>query len=199
MKKSTQTLLITQLVGVALFFATSAQAQFSGGIKAGLNIATEKYPGFTMQDATLGYGGAFGRYQVNLLAFQLEADYSVEGGDLKAAFGGQINKYRETYLNFPLFIQGRFPSGAYIEFGPQYGILLSSTYNFNNTGIVNTQTIYKSYNFSVGGGAGYEFQSGSVKGLGINFRFMQGLTAISSSGYGDITTSAFSFGLSKKF
>lgn len=199
MKKSIKALLFTHTVCVAVLFATSAHAQFSGGIRAGVNLATERYPGFTMQNAMLGYGGAFARYQVNQIAFQLEANYSGEGGNLKDAFNGDINKYRESYLNVPLFIQSRFPFGGYIEFGAQYGFLLSSTYNYNNTGTVNTQGIYKSNNFSVGGGVGYEFQKQSVKGLGINIRYMQGITAISSSGYGDIKTSAFSLGLSEKF
>lgn len=199
MKKSIKTLLFISVVCVPVFFVTSVRAQISVGVKGGVNVAMEQYPGFTMQSAVLGYGGAFGRYQVNQLAFQLEADYSGEGGNLKAAFNGGINKYRESYLNVPLFVQNRFPTGWYIELGVQYGFLLSSTYDFNNTGTVNTEGAYKSNNFSVGGGLGYEFQKESVKGLGINVRYMQGLTAISSSGYGDIKTSAFSIGLSEKF
>ncbi|HEY4197032.1 MAG TPA: outer membrane beta-barrel protein [Mucilaginibacter sp.] len=201
MKKSIKTLIIANLIGTALLFATSVHAQFSGGIRAGANLATEKYPGFTMQNAVLGYGGAFATYQLNPIAFQLEADYSGEGGNLKAAFSGQINKYRETYLNVPLLVQAWFPSGAYVEFGGQEGFLTSSTYNFNNNGNVNTRSIYKNTNFSIGGGAGYEFQKRSAKGLSINFRFMQGLTAISSSGSGSeaITTNAFSLGLSERF
>jgi len=187
------------IVCAAILFTTSVHAQFSGGIRAGANLSTEQYPGFTMQNAILGYGGGFARYQVSQIAFQLEANYSAEGGNLKDAFNGHINKYRETYINVPLFIQGRFALGEYIEFGAQYGFLQSSTYNYNNTGTVNTKGYYKSNNFSLGGGAGYEFQKGSVKGLGINIRFMQGLTAISSSGTGDIKTSTFSLGLSQKF
>jgi len=195
MKKSTKTLLFTHFVCLAAFFATSAQAQFSGGVKAGVNIATEQYPGFTMQNAILGYGGGYARYQVNLIAIQLEANYSNEGGNLYDTYDRVINQYRESYLNVPVFIQGRFPTGVYIEFGVQYGFLLSSSYDFNNTGTVNTEGAYKGGNFSVGGGAGYEFKNG----LGINIRYMQGTTAISSSGFGDIKTSAFSFGLSEKF
>lgn len=169
MKKPVKTLFIAHIVCAALLITTSVHAQFAGGIKAGANLATEQYPGFAMQNAILGYGGAFARYQVSQVAFQLEANYSAEGGNLKAAFGGQINKYRESYFNVPLLIQGRFPFGGYIELGAQEGFLLSSTYNFNNTGTVNTRQVYKSDNFSVGGGAGYEFQNQSVKGLGITF------------------------------
>ena len=199
MKKSTKTLLFTITVCLALFFATSVSAQFSGGIKAGANLATEQYPGFTMQNAILAYGGAFARYQVNQIAFQIETNYSGEGGNLKVANSNVINKYRVSYINVPLFIQGRFSPGWYIEFGAQEGFLQSSTYNFNNTGTMNIKGYYKSNNFSLGGGTGYEFQKGNVKGLGINIRFMQGLTAISSSGYGDIKTSTLSLGLSQKF
>jgi len=199
MKKLTKTLLFTHTVCAAVFFTTSVHAQFSGGIRAGVNLATEQYPGYTMQNAILGYGGAFARYQVNQIGFQLEANYSGEGGNLKDASNGDINKYRESYLNVPLFIQGRFPFGGYIELGAQDGFLLSSTFNYNNNGIVNIKGMYKSNNFSVGGGAGYEFQKQGVKGLGINIRYMQGITAISSSGYGDIKTSAFSLGLSERF
>lgn len=199
MKKSTKTLLVTFVASIAVFFATSVYAQFSGGIKAGANLATEQYPGFTMQNAILGYGGAFVRYQVNHIAFQVEANYSAEGGNLKVANSNMINKYRVTYINVPLLIQGRFSSGWYIEFGGQEGFLQSSTYNFNNTGTMNIKGYYKSNNFSLGGGTGYEFQKPSVKGLGVNIRFMKGITAISSSGFGDIKTSTFSFGLSQKF
>jgi len=199
MKKPIQTLVLTVILFTVFSFIASAQAQFSGGLHGGANLAMEQYPGFTMKGALLTYGGAFARLQVSQLAFQLEANYSAEGGNLKAALNGGTNKYRETYLDVPLFIQGRFPSGMYIEFGPQYGILSSSTYNFNNTGDVNTRAAYKSYNFSVGGGLGYEFQKQGLKGLGIGLRFMQGLTAISSSGYGDIITSAVSLGISERF
>ena len=198
MKRSIKALFVTQIIFVAVFLATSAHAQFSGGVKAGANLATEQYPGFTMENAILPYGGAFARYQVSLIAFQLEANYSVEGGNLRT-ITGEVNKYRESYINVPLFIQGRFPLGQYIELGAQYGFLQSSTYNYNQTGEVNTKGYYKSNNISLGGGVGYEIQKGNVKGLGINLRFMKGLTAISSSGSGDIKTSTVSLGLSQKF
>ncbi|HWD87151.1 MAG TPA: outer membrane beta-barrel protein [Mucilaginibacter sp.] len=199
MKRSTRTLRYAFIVCGGLLFANQIHAQFSVGLKGGVNLATEQYPGFAMQNALLGYGGASVRYKVGLVALQAEADYSGEGGNLKAAFGGQINKYRESYLNVPLLLQSRFPFGGYIEFGAQYGFLLSSTYDFNNTGVVNTRPAYKSGNFSVGGGFGFEFQNSYAEGLGINIRLMQGITAISSSGYGAIKTSTVSLGLSERF
>lgn len=125
MKKSIKTFRFTQIVCITLLFATSVHAQFSGGVRAGVNLAAEQYPGFTMQNALLGYGGAFARYQVNQLAFQVQADYSGEGGNLKDVSNGDINKYRESYLNVLLFFQGRFPTGVYIELGAQCGLLLS--------------------------------------------------------------------------
>jgi hypothetical protein len=199
MKKSTKTLLFTNVVCVFVLLATSVHAQFSGGIKGGINLATEVYPGFAMKSAVTGYGGAFARYQVNMLAFQLEGAYSVEGGNLQVGNTGMVNKYRVSYINVPLFIQGRFPEGVYMEFGAQYGFLSTSTYNFNNNGDVNIANSYEKNNFSIGGGLGYEFQGQGIKGLGINLRYMQGLTAISHSGSGDIKTRTFSIGLSQKF
>ena len=192
-------MLRTCIFCVGLLLAVSVHAQFSLGPKGGVNLATEQYPGFTMQNAVLGYGGVFFRYKVSPVALQVEADYSGEGGNLKAVPGGQINKYRESYLNVPVLLQSRFPFGGYIEGGAQYGFLLSSTYDFNNTGVVNTRSAYKSGNFSVGGGFGFEFQNSYAEGLGINIRIMQGITAISSSGYGPIKTHTVSLGLSERF
>ncbi|MBS1528968.1 MAG: outer membrane beta-barrel protein [Bacteroidetes bacterium] len=199
MKRSTKTLFRTGIVCAGLLLATSVHAQFSVGLKAGVNLATEQYPGFTMQNALLGYGGASVRYKVGIIALQVEGVYSGEGGNLKAMPGGQVNKYRESYLDVPVLLQSRFPFGGYLEFGVQQGFLLSSTYNFNSTGVVNTRNAYTSGNFSVGGGFGFEFQNSYAEGLGINIRFMQGTTAISSSGYGPIKTSMVSLGLSERF
>lgn len=126
-------------------------------------------------------------------------NYSGEGTNLKVEGTDYINKYRETYFNVPFFIQGHLPGGGYVEVGAQYGFLSTSTYNFNNGGNVNTLAAYKSTDFSVGAGIGYEFTKPAVKGLGINLRFMQNVTAISPSGYGDIKGSVISAGLTYRF
>ena len=194
------------------FFALNASAQFSTGIKAGINIAKEKYSNSTY--STSGHvfftGGIFTNYSLSKnFALELSALYSGEGsnesymsGQTKVTGVVKINR-----INIPLMIQYKTPIGLYFETGPQIGFLLSAKGKYSNSSTTydfksGTQSTLMSWCI----GAGYRF-SKILPGLGINASYNAGLSKVNkgSVNANKITSSVFSiklqyalFGGSKK-
>jgi hypothetical protein len=183
MKKHTKTLFLASGISLFVLFTTSAQAQFSGGVRAGVNFATEQYTGYEHEFLALPYAGLYAQYQVSQIGFQLGANYSGQGTNLNDLGNGDTYHYRQSYLTFPFLVQGHFAFGGYIELGAQYGFLLSSSESYNGGASVDTKDQYKSTDFEIGGGIGYEFNHTASHGLGINIRYMRGVTSIAKSEY----------------
>ena len=201
-KKITTTFLAT--VCLALFTVMAAKAQFSGGLRAGTNLTTlngtfdgyhQVYPRF--------YGGVFANYAASgSFALQLELSYMGAGEKLSASSSDVTvtDKLKANYFAVPLLAQYRFPFGGYIELGPQLGFLLSAK---DESGGVTTDVKdnLKSTDVEADLGIGYELKKTSLAGLGINVRYVRGLTDISktASDGGKITNRGLNIGLTYRF
>lgn len=184
--------------------AMPASAQFSAGVRAGANLVTEPYQGYSHVFLALPYGGVFAQYKLNIpLDFQLGLNYSGEGANLKDPTTDDTFHIRQGYLAIPLFVQYRFPFGGYVEAGPQLGFLLSASSKVDGEPSTSDKSDYKSTDFELGGGLGYEFKHKAANGLGINVRYLRGVTAINKSEEGDdgieIKNRVLSIGLTYRF
>ena len=88
------------------------------------------------------------------------------------------------YINVPVMLQYNATPEFYLEAGPEFGLLVNaqakgdingSTYKTDN------KDIMKSFNFGAGIGLGYRF----TPNLGINARYIAGLTKILKDDFGD--------------
>lgn len=168
------------LVIVISIFSFKAQAQFSFGPSASLNIATQHWKGNNADNYKLSpyigfQAGVFGNYKVNeKFAAHAELIYSAEGTREKnAAFGGS------GYINFnfvrlPLLAQYTVLENLHVEAGPNIGLLLSGKEKWNG----HSEKIdegYKSIDAGLCIGAGYDL-SQFAKGVTAGVRFYYGLT-----------------------
>jgi hypothetical protein len=183
-----------------IFTALSANAQFSGGVRAGTNLTTLNgtFDGYHRVFPRF-YGGIFATYQTSdAFALQLELSYMGAGEKLSASSSDATNteQLKANYVAVPLLAQYRFPFGGYIELGPQLGFLLSATDEEGGT-TTDVKKNLKSTDVEGALGIGYELKNSSLAGLGINVRLVRGLTDISNtpSTGGKITNRGLNIGL----
>lgn len=170
----------------AVGFAANAQVNF--GVKAGLNISNLTGDGVDT-DSKAGFNaGGFATIPVSsMFAVQPELLYSVEG-----AKSGDT-KLHLNYINIPVLFQYR-KSGFVGELGPQLGILASAKAKADGES-ADIKDYFKSTNFSLAIGAGYQL----TNGLGFGVRYNLGLSNIGDAEGSDIKTSTFSVGASFAF
>jgi len=161
-------------------FSSSAQSAVNFGVKGGVNLSA-----FLGDDANTNsfltgphFGGlarvALGENEEGFMQYvcQAEALYSVQGAK------DETGKTTLSYLNVPLMIQRYlWSSGFYLETGVQVGFLLSAKTK-DAEGTTNVKSQLKPVDVALNFGLGYKFNSG----VGINARFSNGLTSV-SSGY----------------
>jgi hypothetical protein len=166
-------------------FTLGAKAQFSYGLKAGVNIAEEHFgddPSAASAFGSFNVGGFINYKTVTPIAVQFEIFYSGEGTNSKSPSPGNAtltyyDDIRMGFLNIPLLAQYKTNFGLYAETGPQLGLLLSSKETYDGTNSSDKQYDH-STTFSWCFGAGYELLTGPVKGLGLNIRYTLGLARI---------------------
>jgi hypothetical protein len=179
MKNQIKTVLFACGLCLSVFIALPASAQFSAGITAGANLATQTPTTYYHVFLARPVAGLFAQYNfVPAFDVQLGANYSGEGVNLKDLSTGDKDQGRLAYLNIPLFAQYRFPFGGYVELGPQFGFLLSAKDNVDGESNVDVKSFYKSTDIKGGVGLGYEFTHNSLKGLGVEFRYLRSLSSI---------------------
>ena len=162
-----------------LFF--NARAQFAAGAKAGLNIGKEKYSNnyYSTSSHLFFCGGVFANYSFKThFDGQAELVYSSEGtAENYMSSGSKVTGVVTiNRINIPLLFQYKTAVGVYFETGPQVGILLSAKGKYT-TGSFDFKTNTQSVLFSWCVGAGYQL-SQFVPGLGIDARFVPGLSKV---------------------
>ncbi len=177
-----------------------ANAQFSFGPKAGLNIAKLKIS----NTADYSYGsvvrfnaGAFANYKISdQFAAQIEVLYSAEGEKGKILSSDSYDNIKTDFLNVPVLFQYISPVKIYAETGPQVGFLLSITEAAQGYPSESIKQYYKSVDFSWDFGLGYKLEK-YVPGLGINARYALGLGAINNKDIsgGTLKNRVFTVGL----
>lgn len=167
MKKTILTLLLASTA-----FIVEAQ-QLSFGVKGGLNLArlTDIDHGKTR---TSVFAGGFVNIGLDKsLSIQPELLYSGQGGktDGYGIFSGSTTKL--GYINIPVMVQYRLVPEFYLEAGPQLGFLGGAKVKSGKV-TVDVKDDYKSVDFGLGFGLGYQFPVG----VGIGARYMFGLSNV---------------------
>ncbi|MDR3714624.1 MAG: porin family protein [Puia sp.] len=178
-KMSIQKILFISCVCLFSLAALPAAAQFSAGVAAGINFATQPTSEYYHQTLVRPYGGLYAQYKLKIpIDFRVGLNYSGEGVKLKDEGTGDTYNSSLSYLNIPVFVQYRFSFGGYVEAGVQPGILLSAKEKDNGGASFDTKQYYKSSDFGAGVGVGYECKGG----LGFNARYIRGLAAVNKAG-----------------
>lgn len=169
------------LIALVFVFAglVSTQAQFSAGLKAGMNFST-----MVVDDGSSDYGfapgfqaGGFLDYSLTKVSFQLDIVFSKQGASISA--DGENLSTSAKYINIPVVVKYKFIPSVNVQLGPQVGFLacLESDYHpiagtpFQEQ---NYTKAYKKTDFGMNVGAGWE----SPNGIIVEARFYLGLTDI---------------------
>jgi hypothetical protein len=156
---------------ITLIIAISCSGQsFQFGAKAGANISN--FTGGDFEDvkkkSLVGFhGGVYFRFQFLGFALQPEAFISSQGARIDSVSGSY--DWRITYINVPIMAQYRFPTGLYIEAGPQFGFKIDEDIE-NET----LENFAKGLDLSAAAGIGFR----GKKGLGIGGRYTVGLSKV---------------------
>ena len=147
-------ILLTMLLALAGF---TMQAQF--GIKGGFNFSNLKGDGADNFNVLTNWhiGGLYEIRANNIISFQPELIYSVQGAKLRN------DEYKLNYFNVPLMLKVYVTDGFNLQAGPQFGMLLSESDNFSR---------FKSETFDFGITGGLEFFL--TDGLFIQARYYHG-------------------------
>lgn len=109
------------LFAACMVFAASAQ--MTGGIKAGLNLASIKYDlegiGSDDEGSTSFHVGGY-------LSFPLSDALSVQPELLYSAFKGEDSDLALNFLSIPVMLKYTIAEKFNVQAGPQYGLLLST-------------------------------------------------------------------------
>jgi hypothetical protein len=162
------------LVGLV---ATGAMAQFSLGLKAGLNVANQTYSmsGISISPSSLTgfHGGLWANFKFGKFGLQPEAYYSTQGSSLSS--GGVTSTNKFNYINIPILLRYNITNFLNLHAGPQFGLLASA----KSDGL-DVKSQVKSLDFSAAVGAGFDLPFGLMGGL----RYCAGLTNIDKTNSG---------------
>ena len=163
------------LVAAAMVLVGSyAQAQdFNYGVKGGLNLTNLRGDFDTDLRASF-HGGVYGNYMLSdQWGVQAELLYSGQGADDE---NNSDIKYQLRYLNLPILAKYYVTDAFSVELGPQFGFLLDSDTDVIDVE-VDSDDLYKDFDFSVAAGVNYELEMGLNFGARYNF----GVTDIADS------------------
>lgn len=193
------------LLAVVLFTIGSANAQKAQfGLKGGLNIANLNFKSETPSTSLVGINiGCFLDLKISgKFSIQPEVLYSTQGASIGVETEGvTINSFELNYINVPVIAKYYAAKNFSLEAGPQIGFLTKSTVNGTASGVtvdVDAKQLFKSIDFGLNVGAGYDF----TKKLSASLRYNFGFSNIGSEEFtsdGDkITNAVFSINLGYK-
>jgi hypothetical protein len=170
---------------VAFASLCTAQAQFSFGVKSGINLASLSGSDATGAKMKIGFmSGGFANVKVgSMFSVQGEVNYSGQGAKFD---GGQDNL---NYVNVPVLFQYNHPSGFYAETGPQIGFLVTAKAKEDGGGTTDIKDQAKSTDVSWAIGIGFLTNFN----LGFDARFNAGLTSV-AAGDGKLQNSVIQIG-----
>jgi hypothetical protein len=178
-------------IAVFMAFAINSQAQkISGGIKGGLNITD--VAGLNGDNRLSGHIGVFLNSRLNAQwSIQPELLYSGQGQQFKVAteeFTLALN-----YVQIPIMFQFHPTKQAYLEFGPQIGLLLAANQK-NDDDKWEVDEYYSKADIGLGVGLGFNL----TRQVGIYGRYVLGLSDISKRNLPDYSNRVGMIGLSFK-
>ncbi len=189
-----KTIIFLSIIFIA--FAANAQKVYFG-IKGGLNVSSLNIKNNSSVESKTGFhvGVLTHIHASKTWALQPEIFYSQEGA--KETFSGYYVDYNLRYINVPVLLQYFFNNGFRLEGGPQMGFLLKaktkSDYIYYGEG---SNGNFQSTAISIPLGIGYLMS----RGLGIDARYIFGLSNINDNKYGDtFQGNVFQFGIFYQF
>ncbi|WP_185226196.1 porin family protein [Chryseobacterium indologenes] len=177
---------LSVVIGTISFAQSADRPRF--GIKAGGNLSS--FTGGDSKSKIGYYAGALVNVPLSeAFSIQPEIVYSQQGAKAKDDYEMAtytIKNMQQTlgYINVPVMLQYNATPEFYLEAGPEFGLLISaqakgdingSTYKADN------KDSMKSFNFGAGIGLGYKF----TPNLGVNARYIAGITKILKNNFGD--------------
>jgi len=168
------------MLAIMASVTTIAGAQIQFGAKAGLNLAnihvSPSEPGTSFKfNANVNAGGLAYIPLFNKLGLQPEVVYSGQGAKVES--GNESGKYNIGYINVPVLLKYKDPSGFFAEIGPQIGFLVNA--KIKSSGVsMDAKDVFKSTDVAGVFGIGYL----SSLNIGVDARYNLGLTNIAKSG-----------------
>ena len=152
--------------------AAMAQAQFSVGIKGGLNFAKFDATDFggSIKNKTGFHGGAFALIKLSKIGIQPELIFSQQGS--KFRIDSSEGEGNFDYINIPVMLKLYTIAGINLQVGPQFGFLSRAEIDGDNV-----KSSFKGSDLSLGIGAGWDLPFG----LTIDARYNLGLSKIDDS------------------
>jgi hypothetical protein len=145
--------IILSAMAICAFSFANAQDKkdMSFGIKGGMNISA--VTNVTGSSSLTGFHiGGFAEFKVSdKLTIQPELLYSTQGDKYD---GGKTNL---DYINIPVMAKYYVTDALSLEAGPQIGLLISGKENLDSGGSTDVKSAYKSTDFDLDLGAGYDF------------------------------------------
>ncbi|WP_026714989.1 porin family protein [Flavobacterium daejeonense] len=190
---------VLSAIAVFVFGITNAQ-DTKFGIKGGVNFANQKFEasGSSMTaNSIVGVqiGGLIEAKINDKFAIQPELLFSTEGSKLKA--DGEEFLFNLSYINVPVMAKFYASPKFSIQAGPQLGFLVSAKGKYNGVKD-DVKEMFKSINFGLNLGAGYEFTEKCLVDVRYNF----GLTDVAEDNNGEglkVKGSVFSIAVGYKF
>lgn len=191
--------IILSALAVLAFGVTNAQ-EVKYGAKGGLNIANQKFEaqGSSITGNSIVGIQVGGFAEVKLdekFAIQPEVLFSTEGSKFKSE--GQDFTFSLSYINIPVMAKF-YPAEKFnIQAGPQLGLLVSAKGKLDGGSKEDIKEGYKSINFGLNFGAGYEFTENCL----VDFRYNLGLSDVAKDNEEGLkmTGSVFSIAVGYKF
>lgn len=155
-----------------------SQAQFSLGLKGGLNFANLDVSdiGGTYDNRTGYHLGAFGLFKFAKFGIQPEIIYSEQGSKVKDPNLGDFES-NFSYVNIPIILKLYTIAGLNLQVGPQFGFLTSAEVDGDNI-----KDELKGSDFSVGLGVGWD----APFGLSLDARYNLGVSDVSDQAAAEI-------------
>ena len=173
------------------------------GAKAGVNVSSLTSTNELDSKSKTGfYAGIFMNAPL-ASNFSIQPELLYENSGAKASTFSNVDvKQNLDYIAIPVMFQYNATPELYFEAGPKFSFLVNNKFTSDNATVENllnqavNKDSYSTFDFGLGLGAGYYF----TPNIGINVRYMAGLTDIYKDNKGDaVKNSAFQAGLSFKF
>jgi opacity protein-like surface antigen len=197
--------IILSAIAVMTFAFTNAQ-EIKFGVKGGINLATLTGDVDDISSKVGFHVGGFAEFKLSeKFAIQPELLFSTQGAKFKESgddFSSE-DKLNLSYINLPVMVKFYVVPKFSVEAGPQIGFLVSAKEKYEvktdgekTSSSEDAKDYYKSIDFGVNFGAGYDF----TKNISAGLRYNLGLSNIAK--YGDdskVKNSVFSLSVGYKF
>ncbi|MDP4130615.1 MAG: porin family protein [Bacteroidota bacterium] len=154
------------------FFLTAGRAQVMLGIKGGVNISTiNSYNYGNLSWKANVHAGALVSLPI-YRQFSLQPEIMYSGQGTRSTENHVGSNLNIDYLNIPILLKYKHPSGFFVESGPQIGKLLNAKFllpNYNE----DMKSLYRKFDFSWAFGLGYLIKD---LNLGFDARYNLGIT-----------------------